>query len=151
MRSVQSPAAPVSACLIPPSILLIVWAILTEMSVGALFIAGVLPGVLLALLFIGYCVVAAIRNPDIAPRAKREVELTRSESRSELIGGLGIAALIALVIGGIWGGLFTPTEAAVSAPMGALLLGIIKGMRGREIMQAIYNAGKDNPRRSCSC
>lgn len=134
-----------SACLgmlIPPSILLIVWAILTEMSVGALFIAGVLPGVLLALLFIGYCVFAAIRNPDIAPRAKREVELTHSESRSELIGGLGIAALIALVIGGIWGGLFTPTEAAGFGAMGALLLGIIKGMRGREIMQAIYNAGK---------
>lgn len=134
-----------SACLgmlIPPSILLIVWAILTEMSVGALFIAGVLPGVLLALLFIGYCVVAAIRNPDIAPRAQREVELTRSESVSELVGGLGIAALIALVIGGIWGGLFTPTEAAGFGAMGALLLGIIKGMRGREIMQAIYNAGK---------
>lgn len=134
-----------SACLgmlIPPSILLIVWAILTEMSVGALFIAGVLPGVLLALLFIGYCVVAAIRNPDIAPRAQREVELTRSESVSELIGGLGIAALIALVIGGIWGGLFTPTEAAGFGAMGALLLGIIKGMRGPEIMQAIYNAGK---------
>ncbi len=134
-----------SACLgmlIPPSILLIVWAILTEMSVGALFIAGVLPGILLALLFIGYCVVAAIRNPEIAPRAQREVELTRSESISELIGGLGIAALIALVIGGIWGGLFTPTEAAGFGAMGALLLGVIKGMRGPEIMQAIYNAGK---------
>lgn len=134
-----------SACLgmlIPPSVLLIVWAILTEMSVGALFIAGVLPGMLLALLFIAYCVIAAIRNPEIAPRAVRETKLTPSESRSELIGGLGIAALIALVIGGIWGGLFTPTEAAGFGAMGALLLGVVKGMRGPEIMQAIYNAGK---------
>lgn len=59
-----------SACLgmlIPPSILLIVWAILTEMSVGALFIAGLLPGLLLALLFAGYVVISAARNPEIAP------------------------------------------------------------------------------------
>ena len=134
-----------SACLgmlIPPSILLIVWAILTEMSVGALFIAGVIPGALLALMFAGCCVFAASRNPDIAPPADDEIELTAKEKRSELIGGLGIAGLIVLVIGGIWWGFFTPTEAAGFGAIGALILGVIKGMRGREIMQAIYNAGK---------
>ena len=60
-----------SACLgmlIPPSILLIVWAILTEMSVGALFIAGLLPGLLLALLFASLCRdLGCTRNPEIAP------------------------------------------------------------------------------------
>jgi tripartite ATP-independent transporter DctM subunit len=134
-----------SACLgmlIPPSILLIVWAILTEMSVGALVIAGVIPGALLALMFAGWCVFAASRNPDIAPPADDEIELTAKEKRSELIGGLGIAGLIVLVIGGIWWGFFTPTEAAGFGAIGALILGVIKGMRGREIMQAIYNAGK---------
>ena len=134
-----------SACLgmlIPPSILLIVWAILTEMSVGVLFIAGVIPGLLLAFLFALYCVFAAKRKPDIAPPADHATSRSGRERVQELIGGLGIAGLICLVIGGIWGGIFTPTEAAGVGALGALLLGIIKGMRGREIMQAIYSAGK---------
>ncbi|MGI9366923.1 MAG: TRAP transporter large permease [Rhizobiaceae bacterium] len=135
-----------SACLgmlIPPSVLLIVWAILTEMSVGALFIAGILPGVLLSVLFSGYVIIAAIRNPDIAPPFEKPlVEDTPEERRSELIGGLGILALILLVIGGIWTGLFTPTEAAGFGAIGALIIGIIKGMRGKEIIAAIFQAGK---------
>lgn len=135
-----------SACLgmlIPPSILLIVWAILTEMSVGALFIAGVVPGLLLALLFAAYAILAAVRNPAIAPRRNVQlVEMTRSEIRSEAIGGFGVLFLVLLVIGGIWGGLFTPTEAAGVGALGALAVGVIKGMRRREIIQAIYQAGR---------
>lgn len=136
-----------SACLgmlIPPSILLIVWGILTEMSVGALFVAGVIPGLLLALLFAAYSVVRAIRNPEVAPSIKADVsdQETPAERRAELFGGFGILALISLVIGGIWGGLFTPTEASAFGVIGALILGIAKGMRGRELLQAIYDAGK---------
>lgn len=135
-----------SACLgmlIPPSVLLIVWAILTEMSVGALFIAGIIPGILLALLFTAYVIISAIRNPEIAPAVSTDlVELTPAEIRSETIGGLGILGLIILVIGGIWTGVFTPTEAAGFGAIGALLIGVIKGMRGKEIMAAIFQAGK---------
>lgn len=135
-----------SACLgmlIPPSILLIVWAILTEMSVGALFIAGVVPGLILALLFGAYAILAAVHNPAIAPRRNVQlVEMTRSEIRSEAIGGFGVLFLVLLVIGGIWGGLFTPTEAAGVGALGALAVGVIKGMRRREIIQAIYQAGR---------
>ena len=136
-----------SACLgmlIPPSVLLIVWAILTEMSVGALFVAGVVPGLLLALLFCAYCVFAALRNPDVAPHTSALLEEEKSPEalRGEAIGGIGILALIILVIGGIWGGIFTPTEAAGFGALGALALGIAKGMRGRDIMQAIFDAGK---------
>lgn len=135
-----------SACLgmlIPPSVLLIVWAILTEMSVGALFIAGVIPGILLALLFVGYVVTAAVYNPEIAPPFKEDlVELTPKELRSELIGGLGILGLIALVIGGIWTGFFTPTEAAGFGALGALVVGVIKGMRWADIVAAIIQAGR---------
>ncbi|MEM7444563.1 MAG: TRAP transporter large permease [Pseudomonadota bacterium] len=136
-----------SACLgmlIPPSVLLIVWAILTEMSVGALFVAGVIPGILLALLFCAYCVFAAIRNPEIAPHSVDLLEEEKSPHalRQEAIGGLGILALIVLVIGGIWGGIFTPTEAAGFGALGALVLGVAKGMRGGDIMQAIFDAGK---------
>lgn len=136
-----------SACLgmlIPPSILLIVWGILTEMSVGALFVAGVIPGLLLAFLFAAYSVIRAIRNPDVAPTIEKDISdlETPEERRKELLGGLSIISLIALVIGGIWGGIFTPTEAAAFGVMGSLILGLLKGMRSKELMQAIYDAGK---------
>ncbi len=135
-----------SACLgmlIPPSVLLIVWAILTEMSVGALFIAGIVPGILLALLFTGYVVISAKRNPQIAPPFQEDlVPMTKEELRSELIGGLGILFLILLVIGGIWTGFFTPTEAAGFGALGAFIIGVVKGMRGKEILEAIYQAGR---------
>ena len=135
-----------SACLgmlIPPSVLLIVWAILTEMSVGALFIAGVVPGIVLAVLFSAYVVIAALLKPEIAPAFEEPlVPLTREEIRSELIGGLGILFLILLVIGGIWTGIFTPTEAAGFGAIGALLIGIAKGMRWKDIVAAIFQAGR---------
>jgi tripartite ATP-independent transporter DctM subunit len=132
-----------SACLgmlIPPSVLLIVWAVLTEMSVGALFIAGVVPGLMLAGMFAGYCVIAAYIYPSIAPAGP-----TRSEAPpapGEALGTAGILALVLLVIGGLWGGLFNPTEAAGFGAIGALVLGVVKGMRGRHIMEAIYSAGR---------
>ena len=135
-----------SACLgmlIPPSVLLIVWAILTEMSVGALFIAGILPGIMLALLFSAYVIIAVVWKPEIAPAFTEPlVPLTRLEVRSELIGGIGILFLIMLVIGGIWTGLFTPTEAAGFGAIGALLIGLAKGMRGNDIVEAIFQAGR---------
>jgi len=135
-----------SACLgmlIPPSVLLIVWAILTEMSVGALFVAGIVPGIMLALLFSGYVIFTAIRNPSVAPAFEEPlVALTPEELRSELIGGLGILFLIILVIGGIWTGQFTPTEAAGFGAIGALIIGVVKGMRWNDIINAIFQAGR---------
>jgi C4-dicarboxylate transporter DctM subunit len=135
-----------SACLgmlIPPSILLIVWAILTEMSVGALFIAGIIPGIVLALLFSGYVVTAAKLRPHVAPSSNQDLVVLSSEERKqELIGGLGIVGLICLVIGGLWFGLFTPTEAAGFGAIGALVIGLVKGMRKAELMDAILQAGR---------
>lgn len=132
-----------SACLgmlIPPSVLLIVWAVLTEMSVGALFIAGVVPGIMLALMFAAYCVIAAVINPSIAPAAPTSADVEKRPG--ERTGTIGILSLVVLVIGGLWGGLFNPTEAAGFGAIGALVLGIVKGMRGREVMQSIYSAGR---------
>ena len=136
-----------SACLgmlIPPSVLLVVWAILTEGSVGALFLGGVGPGLLLALTFMLYCVVAAMLNPAIAPPADRSDETPLEERRagSELFNGIGIVFLVVVVLGGIWGGLFTPTEAAGFGVLGGALIGWIKGMRYRAFMDAIYAAGR---------
>ena len=129
--------------LIPPSVLLIVWAILTEGSVGALFIAGVVPGLLLGLTFIVYCVVVAMRDPSVAPTVDRSIgAASPDEIRSELVSGLGIVALVFIVLGGIWLGVFTPTEAAGFGALGSIIVGWAKGMRRQEFTEAIFNAGR---------
>ena len=129
--------------LIPPSVLLIVWAILTEGSVGALFLAGVVPGLLLGLTFIVYCVVVAMRDPSVAPTVDRSIgAASPDEIRSELVSGLGIVALVFIVLGGIWLGVFTPTEAAGFGALGSIIVGWAKGMRRQEFTEAIFNAGR---------
>jgi len=136
-----------SACLgmlIPPSILMIIWAVLTEISIGALFIAGLVPGLLLSGFFIAFCVIGAKLNPDMAPActAADFDAVTPAQRRSELISSLSIIGLIAVVIGGIWGGFLTPTEAAGFGAIGALVVGLVKGMRRPELLDAIFRAGK---------
>ena len=143
-----------SACLgmlIPPSVLLIIWAILTEGSVGALFIAGIIPGILLASAFIGYNVYRAKRNPDIAPAiTPSNTESPANENDPALskldtkiyIGGLGIIFLILLVLGGIWGGVFTPTEAAGFGVIGGIIIAAIKGLGIQDFKTAIIDAGR---------
>ena len=137
-----------SACLgmlIPPSVLLIIWAILTEGSVGALFIAGVGPGILLASAFIGYNVVKALRNPDIAPSKVADISGSDPDAqpfRQTAIGGFGIIFLILLVLGGIWKGFFTPTEAAGFGVIGRIIIAWFKGLSFKGFIEAIIDAGK---------
>ena len=136
-----------SACLgmlIPPSILMIIWAVLTEISIGALFIAGLVPGLLLSGFFIAFCVIGAKLNPSMAPQCTPADfdAVTPAQRRSELISSLSIIGLIAVVIGGIWGGFLTPTEAAGFGAIGALVVGLVKGMRRPELLDAIFRAGK---------
>ena len=136
-----------SACLgmlIPPSVLLIIWAILTEGSVGALFIAGIVPGLLLASAFIGYIVIKAIRNPAVAPAVREDVNSDEKEESFKpiAIGGFGIIALILLVLGGIWGGFFTPTEAAGFGVIGGMVIAKIKGLTLKDFIEAIIDAGR---------
>ena len=135
-----------SACLgmlIPPSVLLIVWAILTEMSVGALFLAGILPGIVLAGLFALYVIIAALLKPELAPSSGKDlIERTPAQKREEIIGGLGILGMVVVVIGGIWTGVFTPTEAAGFGALTAMVLGYVKGMRRAEFMETLFQAGR---------
>jgi C4-dicarboxylate transporter DctM subunit len=136
-----------SACLgmlIPPSVLMIIWAILTEGSVGALFIAGIIPGILLGFTFISYCVISAMLNPSIAPNAvaSQDAQVEKAAVRSEIFGSLGVLALIIIVLGGLWGGVFTPTDAAGFGVLSSILIGAVKGMRRKDFMDAIYNAGQ---------
>ncbi len=133
-----------SACLgmiIPPSVLLIVWGIVSEKSIASLFIAGAIPGLILAFFFMTYIAVRCTMKPELAPVTKDgedEVPL----SVAEVASGFGIAALILLVLGGIWGGLFTPVEAGGVGAAGALVLAVLKGMRLRQIGTAVVDAGK---------
>ena len=148
-----------SACLgmlIPPSVLMIVWGVLTELSIGKLFLAGVLPGLLLAFGFCAYVVVAAIMNPSLvggsigqpvkaAPLgAAVTVPLDPDEQPiGELLFSTSLVlALIAGVLGSIWLGLCTPTEGAGVGAVGALALALIKGITWREIWQVVLNVGR---------
>lgn len=145
-----------SSCLgmlIPPSVLMIVWGILTEQSIGRLFLAGVLPGILLASAFIIYIVTVAILRPETvgegnAHLAARRIDpsLDSTSVRLPLLqllsSLLGVGGIIASVLGGIWMGVFTPTEGAGAGAALALVLAIAKGMRWRGFISAIYSVGK---------
>ncbi|SMX23958.1 TRAP transporter large permease [Boseongicola aestuarii] len=95
--------------LIPPSTVLIVYALLTEQSVGRLFLAGFLPGLLLTLLFIATVFIVAIMNPDAGPPGER---VAMKERFKTLFGSGALIFVVLIVIGGIYAGIFTVTEAA---------------------------------------
>jgi len=95
--------------LIPPSTVLIVYALLTEQSVGRLFLAGFLPGLLLTLLFIATVFIVAIMNPDAGPPGER---VAMKERFKTLFGSGALIFVVLIVIGGIYAGVFTVTEAA---------------------------------------
>lgn len=133
-----------SACLgmiIPPSVLLIVWGIIAEKSIAQLFIAGAVPGFVLACFFMVYIATTAILKPELAPPYHDESD-SEPMSRSEIASGFGIGALILLVLGGIWGGLFTPTEAGGVGAAAAVILGVLKGMNVRQLAAAVVDSGK---------
>jgi tripartite ATP-independent transporter DctM subunit len=151
-----------SSCLgmlIPPSVLMIVWGILTEQSIGQLFAAGVLPGLLLASLFVVYVFAMALLKPDLvgagtAPQetaqavgadvvAGAEADEDDEVSTAQfLISLLGIIAVIVAVLGGIWFGFFSPTEGAGAGAFIGLILALIKGMRYRGFIDSILSVGR---------
>ena len=124
--------------LIPPSLLMIVFGILTEVSIGKLFIAGFLPGLLMTFLFSGLIVLVAARKPELVGAAPRPrslgasatetaAELANPMPRIELIRNLWpVVVLIGLVMGGIYAGFFTPTEAGAVGALLAMLIAIIR-------------------------
>jgi len=142
-----------SSCLgmlIPPSVLMIVWGILTEQSIGQLFAAGIFPGLLLAFLFIVYIFGFALLRP-AAVGIGSGIEETAGKSGSDdeevstlqfLVSLVGIILVIVAVLGGIWFGIFTPTEGAGAGALIGLALAIIKGMRFREIINSILSVGR---------
>lgn len=116
--------------LIPPSLLLIVYAVLTEQSVGDMFLAAVIPGIVLSLAFCAAIMLMARFAPGYVggeTGADPEVDADALMSVPEMIGKLApIGLLVFMVIGGIYGGVFTPTEAGAAGALGALLIAIAK-------------------------
>lgn len=106
--------------LIPPSIILIVYGAATEQSIAQLFLAGLLPGLMLALMFSGYIMIWALLNRSRMPEA--EPAANDSNSFAALMRLLPVVGLIVAVIGSIYAGIASPTEAAVIGVTGAMLL-----------------------------
>ena len=110
--------------LIPPSVILVIYGLMTEESVGKLFVAGVLPGILGVLLYIGAVMFVVTRNPAAGPSGDRTSWANRLLALKDVWATLG---LFIFVIGGIYTGLFTPTEAAGTGAGGAMLLTWLRG------------------------
>jgi tripartite ATP-independent transporter DctM subunit len=117
-------AAGTLAALIPPSILMVVYAVITEQSIGKLLIAGIVPGALTALIYCAGIYAIARLRPDIAPRAA--LSFTWGERWKSLYGVSGIMILFAVVVGGIYGGYFPATYAGAVGAFGAFVIALAK-------------------------
>lgn len=111
------------AIMIPPSTVLIIYGVMTEQSIGKLFIAGILPGILLAVLFMFTVLALVWRNRSLAPRGERTSWLEKIKGLS---GTIEMLLLFALVMGGLFVGWFTPTEAGAVGAAGSLVIALVR-------------------------
>jgi len=140
-----------SACLgmlIPPSVLMIVWGVLTEQAIGKIFIAGIIPGFVVVAFYCAYILGVAWLQPHrvgigaAAASAPPDMELDSAEFREVLVSTLLVLALVAATLGGIWLGFFTPTEGAGVGAALALLLALWKGLRAKELFEIVLSVGR---------
>ena len=124
--------------LIPPSIVLAVYGIITETDIGKLFVAGLLPGLLAVLMYMAAVQVVAVLRPEWVPAGSRTDWRTRFASLRTV---WPVVAVFAFVIGGIYGGIFTPTEAAA---MGAAAVGILAFAIGRMSFGRLFNCLRES-------
>ena len=136
-------AAGTLGILIPPSTVFIVYGLLTEESIGKLFVAGILPGILLSLFFVLTVFLICLRNPSFGPPGPP------TSWRKKLRASTGIietVILFALAIGGLFLGWFSPTQAGAIGAIGALIIGLAR----RELTwRGFFEATKDGLRTSC--
>jgi len=109
--------------LIPPSVIFIVYGILTEQSIGKLFAAGIFPGILLSFLFLLTIYLRVLKNPSLAPPGPKT---SLKEKVKSFVGVFETLLIFGMVMGGIFFGIFTPTEAAAAGAFLTLLLAIIR-------------------------
>ena len=117
--------------LIPPSIIMIVYGVTAEVSITRLFIAGVIPGLLLAGLFMGYTIVWSLLNPEKIPPPDQAMTFGEKVYASRHL--IPVVGLIALVLGSIYVGIATATEAAALGVVGAIILSVVQGTMNRKV------------------
>jgi C4-dicarboxylate transporter DctM subunit len=125
--------------LIPPSIIMIVYGVSAEVSIAQLFIAGVLPGLLLGLLFSGWLVVWALRNPKLVPAADAPMSFGAKLRESRYL--IPVIGLIAAVLGSIYSGIATATEAAAIGVLGSLVISAAQGSLNWQTFKASLLGG----------
>ena len=130
--------------LIPPSIMLIVYSVIAQLSPLRLFAAAIFPGLLLAGLYIVYSITLAYFNPKIAPKPpKEEIPATAIIIKEILISFVPLFSLILLVLGSILGGLATPAEAAAVGAFGALILSYAyKSLKWKNFKESVFLTAK---------
>lgn len=109
--------------LIPPSVIFIVYGIMTEQSIGKLFMAGILPGILLSVLFILTIYIWVLISPRMAPRVEKQGLIVKIRS---LTGLIEVVVLFVVVMGGLFIGVFTPNEAGAVGAFGGLVIAIVR-------------------------
>jgi tripartite ATP-independent transporter DctM subunit len=120
--------------MIPPSIALLLYALLTQQSVGDMFIAGIIPGLLGMVLYMAAVAIVVKWRPHLATPGQAT---SLMEKIVGLKGLVPFGLIFALIIGGIYGGIFTPTEAASVGAFGALLIAVVRGLRWRGFVEAV--------------
>ena len=130
--------------LIPPSIMLIVYAVIAQLSPLRLFAAAIFPGLMLAGLYILYVIIRAYLNPSLAPKPAAEEIPPRAEILKEvLVSFVPLFSLIILVLGTILGGLATPAEAAAVGAFGALVLSYFyKSLKWKNFKESVFLTAK---------
>jgi C4-dicarboxylate transporter DctM subunit len=129
--------------LIPPSVIFIVYGILTEQSIGKLFAAGIIPGIILSIFFLATIQLRVMRNPSLAPASP---STSLKEKISSFVGVIETLIIFLLVMGGIFFGIFTPTEAAAAGAFLTLLLAVA---RRQLSWQGFVSSLADTTRISC--
>ncbi|WP_169566042.1 TRAP transporter large permease [Sneathiella limimaris] len=127
------------ASLIPPSAILVIYAIIVEQSVGALLLAGFIPGIVSALIYAFIIMGRATLNPKLGPPVRG---FTFKERVSSLPGTLPIVAVIGIIFSAIYGGWATPTEAGALGAFVVLILAFFHGMRTKELKEALAETAK---------
>ncbi len=130
--------------LIPPSIMLIVYAVIAELSPLRLFAAAMLPGLLLASLYIAYAVILATFKPEIAPKPKAdEIPPSKEIVREVIVSFVPLFTLIILVLGTILAGVATPAEAAAVGAFGALVMSYFyKTLKWKNFRESVFLTAK---------
>ena len=124
--------------LIPPSIPMIIYGVMTETSIGHLYMAGMVPGVVLALMFAGFVVSYAMLWPETAPRVSEDRGTLRDKLRS-LYEVAPVAVLIVVVLGSMYAGIVTPTEAAALGSFVSLVLAaLMRSLTWRALRDAFH-------------